>query len=199
MTTQNAPTRPRMSVLTGLAIAGCLALVPALATAMADVATNPIAQPNIQLSTTLPVATPGMQTYVITFGKTVKHVKAKTIRFNRLGDGTVAGVFADGVRIVGVGPISVSVATGTGSNNNNNTAQNSSSTTITPLPGGGQRTDTTNSDGSTSTTIHDPAGGKNGGSRKTTSSTDSEGNTTTTTTTEDGSDDSTTTTITTSP
>jgi hypothetical protein len=198
MTTQNAPTRPWKSALTGLAIASCVVLVPALATAMADVATNPIAQPNIQLSTTLTLAQPGTQNYVLTMGKTVKQVTAKTIRIARRADGTVSGLFVDGVKLNAIGTVAVSIATGSGSSSNSG-AQYSSSTTITPLPGGGTRTDTTNGDGSSTTTIHDPAGGKNGGSRTTTSSTDSEGNTTTTTTTEDGSDGSTTTTITTSP
>jgi hypothetical protein len=198
MTTQNAPARPWMSLLAGCAIASCLAFAPSLAAAMADVVTNPIAQPNIQISNTLPVAQPGEQTYVLTLGKTVKQVKAKTIRVHRRADGTVTGVFVDAVKIAAIGTVSVSVATGTGSNSNS-TAQYSQSTTTTSLPGGGTRTDIDHGDGSSTTTIHDPAGGKNGGTRTTTSSTDTEGNTTTTTTTTDGGDGSTTTTTTTSP
>lgn len=198
MTTQNAPNRPWMSALAGFAVAGCLAFAPALATA--TVAKNPIAQPNVQLSNSIPDVKPGEQTYVLTLGKTVKQVQAKTIRITRRADGSVIAMFADNVKINAVGTVAVSIATGSGaSNNNNNNTYASSTTTITPLPGGGTRTDTTNGDGSSTTTIHDPAGGKNGGSRTTTSSTDSEGNTTTTTTSTDGSDGSTTTTISTSP
>lgn len=201
MTTQNAPTRPWMPVFAGLAIASCLAFAPSMATAMAEILpTNPIAVPKIELSNTIVVAQPGEQNYVLTIGKTVKQVKGKTIRVHRRADGTVNAIYVDALKLVAAaGPVSVSVATGTGNNNNGGTSYASSTSTTTTLPGGGTRTDIDHGNGSSTTIIHDPSGGKNGGSRDTTSTTDTEGNTTTTTTTEDGSDGSTTTTTTTSP
>lgn len=188
-----------MFTLAGCAIVSCLAFAPALASAMADVATNPIAKPNVQLSTTLPAKTPGMQNYVISTDKGARTIQAKIIRINRRADGTVSGVIVDGVKLNIMGPVAISVATGTGSNNNNNTAQYSQTTTTTQLPGGGTRIDIDHGDGSSTTIVHDPSGGKNGGSRTTTGTDDGEGNTTTTTTTTDGGDGSSTTTITTSP
>lgn len=196
MTTTTASFRPWTSLVAALGVACSVALVPMLA----DAAKNPIASPNVVIDREIAVKAPGEQTYVLKFGNQTKQVSAKTIKVTRAGDGTVTGVWADGMKLKFAGVVSVSIATGTGASSGGTTqASYSQTTTTTQLPGGGTRTDIDHGNGSSTTIIHDPAGGKNGGTRTTTSTTDSEGNTTTTTTTTDGSDGSTTTTTTTSP
>lgn len=196
MTTKNATNRPFVSLIAAFGVASCLALAPMISAA----ATNPIAQPRVEVSKTLPVLAPGEQNYVLKIGKTTKNVTAKTIKVTRTKDGTVTGVWVDASKIAvpSTATVAVAVATG-GGNDSSSQTHASTSTTTTQLPGGGTRTDIDHGDGSSTTVIHDPAGGKNGGSRTTTSTTDSSGNTTTTTTTTDGGDGSTTTTTTTSP
>src|SRR5262245_28506187 len=104
MQPKNATNRPRMSLIVAFGLS--IALAPMISSA----ATNPIAQPRVEISKTIAVAPAGEQNYVLKFGTTTKQVKGKTIKVTRAGDGAVTGVWVDTMKlIVPIGSV-VSVA-----------------------------------------------------------------------------------------